>query len=294
MKRGSVFVCLASIAMLCACGASPTVPTAVPTAMPTASPILPSVNTFEFLGSNPAPGSTITISGSESRGFYLRASDLQVNFSLLVARPVSDYVIVNVAFLDVDGHECFSNSTYVPSIVAGRLTPVTIGFFSRPDSLPKVCPSPVRRPRFDTTSLDVTVESPPLHPIAHQIFPARYRFNATLAPVVTSPEIVGLRYGSPYTGYPPELQCDVRDADGDALTITAAAQDGAGRQIWSKTISYPSRPIDETVSFAYLFEPDPPTHGTMTCTAVDAHEHSTTRPACFTMDGQPPCPEGLT
>jgi hypothetical protein len=282
MKRPSVFVGLAFV-MLAACGRNATAPSVPLTA-----------DTIQFVGSNPAPGGTIAISGSDFRGFHL--SGFKLDLSVLV-RQGGDSLNMNVALLNAQGQQCFSGSTFLRSVVAGQATPVTIDVFGfGPTSLSNACPSPVQRPQFDTTTLDVTLESSEAKAILHELLPVRYTFNATLSQVVTTPEIVGLRYASPYSGYPDEFQCDVRDADGDALTITVAVQDEQGRcrpeqhQCWSKTVSFPPRPIDEVAAFAYAFKPDPPTRGTMVCTAVDAHGHVTTRSACFTMDGQPPCP----
>jgi hypothetical protein len=275
------------------CGHTPATPSG--TGDPTGSGIV-------FLGSDPAPGSTIPVDEVDGN----RTHAIVLSFSIQ-AQPVSDVDSPNlyVELYDVEGHGCAVASVNVPPLLPSRPTPVDVPFLWV--GLGTACPYPSRAPTVETTTLKATLRRFGTgEALLTKTFPVRYVFSGpALSGRPTSPEITKAAWtGAVSTGYPEiphprqdvEFWCQVRDRDGDALTMTLSLENGAGTcptasHCWSVTKAFEGRVVDRQVEHRVMMKaPNPAMMGTFTCKVEDARGARATSSTCFTMASRPPCP----
>jgi hypothetical protein len=255
-----------------------------------------------FLGSDPAPGTTIPVDEADGT----RTQAVVLSFSIQ-AQPVADADPPNlyVELYDVEGHGCAVASVSVPALLPSRPTRVDVPFLWV--GLGTACPYPSRAPTVETITLKATLRRFGTgEALLTKTFPVRYVFTGpALSGSPTSPEITNAGWTGavstghpeiPYPGQRVQFWCQVRDPDGDALTVTLSLENGAGMcptesHCWSVTKTFESRVVDRPVEHRLMMTaPNPAMTGTFTCRVEDARGARAARSTCFTMAGRPPCP----
>ena len=235
-----------------------------------------------FLGSTPAPGSSVVMSDPRT---------LSSRFSVLYDSSISQATL-EIELLDSNGTVCAFNFTNEQDVVAHEASTFVNDFLVWES---RDCPLPKTTSTLKTTLLTFRdVGGPYLARTEYlsKSFAVGYAFERYPPPpanaLPSAPRIaeLGWRVNLPTGGDPPipgdptTTWCKVSDADGDAVTVTLALTwTRATPRSVSQSFPPGASSSSEGAHLSLTTDAGNPPTATFTCTAIDAGGNSTTRTA---------------
>jgi len=269
-------------------GARPTTPEAAP------SPSPPLSAAIEFVDSVPGAGSALPV--EECAGGESCVPGLTMAFVLTSLETVAQTHLA-VELRDPQSHVCITGFASIPggTLPAGQPVRVAVTYFEVGGD---GCLYPASAAAVPIKDVVARITVGGRATLAERRFATSYLLQGPpLASGPTRPEIAGICWDAvgiptghcaetPLAGDPMQYWCDVRDPDGDALTITFEfrASDGCGAadRCWSEADTFPMRLVPDPARLVTRIHEYPLLGGALlTCTATDTHGFSATRSICF-------------